>query len=76
MKQWNWKHIILFLLAIPVVNHFAGYLGKSAAQHVNEREVARAPQPSTNQEIRVVVSSQDPEGATQQNFDLNFLRKP
>ena len=74
MKQWNWKHIILFLLAIPVVNHFAGYLGKSAAQHVNEREAASAPQPSAIQEIRVVVSSQDSEGATQQNFDLNFLK--
>ena len=71
MKQWNWKHIILFLLAIPVVNHFAGYLGKSAAQHVNEREAASVPQPSATQEIRVVVSSQDSEGATQQNFDLN-----
>ena len=74
MKQWNWKHIILFLLAIPVVNHFAGYLGKSAAQHVNEREAASSSQPSANQEIRVVISSQDSEGATQQNFDLNFLK--
>jgi len=74
MKQWNWKHIILFLLAIPVVNYFAGNLGKSAAQHVNEREAASAPQPSANQNIRVVVSSQDSEGVTQQNFDLNFLK--
>ena len=74
MKQWNWKHIILFFLAIPVVNHFAGHLGKSAAQHVNDREAASAPQPTANQEIRVVVSSQDSEGATQQNFDLNFLK--
>ena len=74
MKQWNWKYIILFLLAIPAVNHFAGYLGKSAAQHVNEREAASAPQPSANQNIRVVVSSQDSEGVTQQSFDLNFLK--
>lgn len=74
MKQWNWKYIILFLLAIPVVNYFAGYLGKSAAQHVNEREVASAPQPLSNQEIRVVVASQNSDGATQQNFDSNFLK--
>lgn len=74
MKQWNWKYIILFILAIPVVNQVAGYLGGSAAQHVNEREAASAPQPIANQEIRVVVSSQDSEGATQQNFDLNFLK--
>lgn len=74
MKQWNWKHIILFLLAIPVVNQGAGYLGKRAAQHVNKREAASALQPSTNQEIRVTVSSQDSEGVTQQNFDLNFLK--
>ena len=74
MKQWNWKYIILFLLAIPVVNQVAGYLGRSAAQHVNEREAASAPPLSANQEIRVVVSGQDSEGATQQNFDLNFLK--
>lgn len=61
------------LLAIPVVNYFAGNLGKSAAQY-NEREVPSAPQPSANQNIRVVVSSQDSQGVTQQNFDLNCLK--
>lgn len=74
MKHWNWKHIILFVLATPVVNHLAGYIGRSAAQQVNEREATSAPQHSPNQEIRVVVSSQDSEWATQQNFNLNFLK--
>lgn len=74
MKEWSWKHIILFILAIPVVNHLAGDLGKSAAQHVNERESTTLSSPNPNQEIRVVVSSQDPEGVTQQNFDLNSLK--
>ena len=74
MQQWNWKHLVLFLFAIPVVNHFVGTLGKNAAQHVNEREAASSPQPSVNQEIRVTVSSQDSYGVTQQNFDLSFLK--
>jgi len=56
------------------VNYVGGYLGKSTAQHINEREAASASKPSANQEIGVVVSSQDSEGVTQQNFDLNFLK--
>lgn len=74
MNQRNWKYIILFLLAIPVVNYVAGYLGKSMAQYVNKQEEAKPQQPNANQEIRVLVSSQDSEGITQQNFDLNFLK--
>lgn len=74
MKQFNWKHLVLLVLAIPVVNQLAGYLGKSAAQHVNEREAVSLPPKTSNQEIRVVVSSQDSEGVTQQNFDMNFLK--
>lgn len=56
------------------MNYVGGYLGKSTAQHINEREAASASKPSANQEIGVVVSSQDSEGVTQQNFDLNFLK--
>lgn len=74
MKQWNWKNITLFILAIPVVNYLAGYLGRSAAQQVDARGVASIPQSNSNQEIQLVVSSQDSEGVTQQNFDLNFLK--
>lgn len=74
MKKWTWKHLILFILAIPVLNHMAGYLGRSTAQHVNEREAASAPQSGLNQRIKVVASSQDSDGLTQKNFDLNFLK--
>ncbi|BCO31170.1 hypothetical protein TspCOW1_12730 [Thiohalobacter sp. COW1] len=73
MKDWNWKHVVLFILAIPVVNYMAGYLGKSASQHVNERERATLSSPSPYQEIRVVVTSQNSQGVTQHDFDLNFL---
>ena len=38
MKQFDWKYLVLFILAIPVVNQLASYLGTSAAQHANERE--------------------------------------
>lgn len=74
MKQFNWKYLALLVLAIPVVNQLSGYLGNSATQHVNEREAASLPPQTSNQEIRVVVSSQDSEGVTQQNFDIRFLK--
>lgn len=74
MNQWNWRHIIFLLLAIPIVNYFAGYLGKSAGQQINERQTYSDTPPSINQEIRVVASSQDADGAKQQDFDLNFLK--
>lgn len=74
MKKWNWKHIILFILAIPVLNHLAGYLGKNAAQHVNEKDVESRPVQAAAQNIRVIVSSQDAEGVTQNNLDMTFLK--
>jgi len=37
MKQIDWKYIVLFILAIPVVNQLGDYLGKSSAQHINEK---------------------------------------
>ena len=74
MKEFNWKHLVLLLLAIPVINQLAGYFGKSAAQHVNEIEAANSPPRPPNQDIRVAVSSQDSEGVTQQNFDMHFLK--
>ena len=74
MKQWNWKYIIFFVLAIPGAYQITGYLGRSTEHHVNERVAASSPQPITNQEIRIVVSSQDSEDVTQKNFDLNFLK--
>ncbi len=74
MKQLNWKYLLLIILAIPVVNQIAGYLGRTTAEKVNEKESSIASQQTGNQEIRVVVSSQDAEGVTQQNFDINFLK--
>lgn len=74
MKPWNWKHIIIFILAIPVINQIGSYLGRSNAQRVNEREAVSAPNSSANQEIRITVSSQDSEGITQQDLDLNALK--
>jgi hypothetical protein len=74
MKQFNWKYVVLALLAIPVINQLAGYLGKSAAQQVNEREALRAPQQVAKEDVRVLVSTQDAEGATKENLDLTFLK--
>ena len=74
MKQFDWKYLLLFLLAIPVVNQLAGYLGTSAAQQVNEREAANRPVQAADQSIRVIASSQDAQGVTQKNLDMAFLK--
>jgi hypothetical protein len=74
MKRLNWKHVLLLVVAIPVVNQGAGYLGRSAAQRANQRESLTSAAPGISQDIRVAVSSQDAEGVTQEHFDLAFLR--
>lgn len=74
MKQFDWKYLVLFVLAIPIVNQLASYFGTSAAQHVNEKEALSAPAQAAGQDIRVIVSSQDAEGVTQKNLDINFLK--
>jgi hypothetical protein len=74
MKLFNWKHLILLAFAIPVVYQLAGYFGGGAARNVSERKAASSPPQISNDDIRVVVSSQDSEGVTQQNFDMHFLK--
>lgn len=74
MKQFDWKYLVLFVLAIPVVNQLASYLGTSAAQHMNEREQVSRPVQVAEQSIRVIASSQDAEGVTQKHLDMNFLK--
>lgn len=70
MKQFSWKHVVVLLVAMLFVNQLAGYLGRSEAQR--QVEEVRSPQ-TTKQEIKVVVTSENSAGATQQNFDINFL---
>ncbi len=74
MKKLNWKYIALIILAIPIVQYVGSYVGKSAAQRVNARDATTFSQPTVSQEIRVVVSSQDAEGVTKEQMDLNFLK--
>ncbi len=74
MKQFDWKYLVLFVLAIPVVNQLASYLGTSAAQHVNERETVSRPTQVADQSIRVIASSQDAQGVAQKNLDMLFLK--
>jgi hypothetical protein len=74
MKQFNWKYLVLIVLAILLLKPISNYLGKTAAQHANERESSNSPPHIVNNEIRIVVSSQDAAGVTQQNFDISFLK--
>ena len=74
MSKFNWKYLFLIVLLIPAANYFAGFLGRSAAERVNAKEVAGSAKQSSSEEIRVVVSSQDAEGLTRRNFDMTFLK--
>ena len=76
MKNLTWKSILLFIAAFFVVNYLGGYLGRTAADKVNATEDKSA-QHSTgsSQEIRTIVSSQDNEGITQEQMDIDFLKK-
>ncbi|MEO8600351.1 MAG: hypothetical protein ABI656_11035, partial [bacterium] len=56
------------------LDQLAGYLGKSAAQNVNQQESLHSLAQSPNQEIRTFVSSQDAESVTQKNLDIDFLK--
>ena len=70
----TWKMVLTLLVGIPIVNFFAGQIGKSAAERVNEREAATSRAASSTSAIRTLVSSQDAEGVTQAQFDLAFLK--
>lgn len=80
MKNFSWKQWVLLLLAIPVVNQIASYIGGSAGRYVSEREVSVAtPLTSMSQAqpptIRVIASSQDAQGVTVRDMDSNFLHR-
>jgi hypothetical protein len=72
MSKFKWKYLLLIVALIPIVKYGAAYLGKNAAESVNHRESATSTQQPTD--IRVVVSSQDAQGVTQNNMDINFLK--
>jgi len=65
MKEWDWKQSLYATLVFVLFYFFYDYLGKYTAQYFDEREAT---------DVRVVVSSQDSEGITRKNFDLNYLK--
>jgi hypothetical protein len=74
MKNINWKVILLLLVAMPIVNFLASRFGRTAAENVNSKE-AKAPLSSpSNQEVKIIVSSQDGQGITQDQMDLDYLK--
>lgn len=80
MKNLSWKQWVLLLLAIPVVNQISSYIGGSAGRYVSERDASVAtPSTSGSQSlppaIRVVVASQDAQGVTARDMDINFLHR-
>lgn len=78
MKNLSWKQWVLLLLAIPVVQQLASYVGGSLGRYGNQREaLTQSPtNPDTSPPpIRVIVSSQDAEGVTSNQMDIPFLRR-
>lgn len=69
MKNTNWAAILLLIAAIPVVNFVAAQL--SVRGDPREAVPTQLPAPS---QIRIVVSSQDAEGITQEQMNLDFLK--
>jgi len=74
MKQWNWKHFVLFLLAIPVLNYIASNLGESAGRRDSNSAASDSVKQSKDAPIQTIVSTQDSEGITQENLNLTFLK--
>ena len=76
MKNLTWKSILLFIAAFFVVKYVGGYLGRATAERVNATEAKSARQSTgSSQKIRTIVSSQDNEGITQEQMDIDFLKK-
>lgn len=70
VKQWNWKYILLLILAIPVAKHLGSYIGEGAAKlrPISTQDA------SHDRGVRVLVASQDAEGVTQRDLDLEALK--
>ena len=56
------------------MNFVAGHIGRSTAERVNEQEVLAKRAASPSPAIRTLVSSQDAEGVTQDQMNLDFLK--
>ena len=71
--EHNWKKILFFIvLVIPATNQIADYFGKKNS--VNKDGAINTSDQTSNEHIRVVVSSQNSEGHTQNDFDMSFLK--
>ena len=71
MKRWKWGHFFLVASTIFIGSNIGvGITSYANAQGVKNIHLSS----NDNQKIRVVVSSQDSEGVTQQDFNLNFLK--
>lgn len=74
MKNMTWKSVLLLVIAISIVNIVAGHLGGKAAETENERKARSGSSATANASIRTLVSSQDAEGVTQEQLDLDALK--
>lgn len=73
MKNSNWKYLIVFILAIPVLQFVGKNLGRNSAIEQNEQEQKANVQTDMVQGIKAVVTVQDSENLTPERMDMNFL---
>lgn len=74
-SRMTWKMVLALLIGAPIVNIIADEMGKIAAEAVNKSQEAVNRKASPAPEIRVLVFSQDPDGVSPEQFDLDFLKK-
>jgi hypothetical protein len=71
MERNYWIYALGAVLFVLLMAQLGRYLGNEASQ--GTATPAQSGSPSTNAEVRVVVSSQDSEGVTQAQWDQKFL---
>jgi len=74
MKNINWKNVALPILPLSVVSIVVGQMDSLAAERADASESASTMQTDQKSQIRLVVSSQDAGGTTQDQLDLTFLK--
>ncbi len=74
MKNVNWKSILILIVAIPLVYYAAERFGQAAAERTSVKDATSRAQPAQSKQIRLVVSTQDAGGVTQDQLDLAFLK--
>jgi len=73
MKKFNWKQMLLLIVALPVISVIARNMGSMLADSRNERDYRQTESGIGAGEVVTVASVQDAEGATQADLNMDML---